>query len=63
MTDESGQTFPYTVDTLLDRALGAEGYYGAFVANMHNDAPTTRRLGRLGHRELGPTPRGANRLR
>jgi hypothetical protein len=25
------------VDTLLDRALGPEGYYGAFVANMHTD--------------------------
>ncbi len=38
MTDESGQSYPYTVDTLLDRALGPEGYYGAFVANMHNDS-------------------------
>jgi hypothetical protein len=37
MTDESGQTYPYTIDTLLDRALGTEGYYGAFVANMHTD--------------------------
>jgi hypothetical protein len=37
MTDESGQTYPFTVDTLLDRALGPEGYYGAFVANMHTD--------------------------
>ena len=37
MTDESGQNYPYTVDTLLDQALGAEGYYGAFVANMHTD--------------------------
>ena len=37
MTDESGQSFPFTVDTLLDRALGPEGYYGAFVANMHTD--------------------------
>lgn len=37
MTDESGQTFPLTVDTLLDRAIGPEGYYGAFVANMHTD--------------------------
>jgi hypothetical protein len=38
MTDESGQSYPYTVDTLLDWALGAEGFYGAFVANMHTDA-------------------------
>jgi hypothetical protein len=37
MTDESGQSYPFTVDTLLDRALGPEGYYGAFVANMHTD--------------------------
>ena len=37
MTDESGQSYPYTVDTLLDQALGPEGYYGAFVANMHTD--------------------------
>ncbi len=37
MTDESGQAYPYTVDTLLDRALGGQGYYGAYVANMHTD--------------------------
>ncbi|WP_306214297.1 DUF4082 domain-containing protein [Actinoplanes sp. RD1] len=40
MTDESGQTYPFTVDALLDRALGAEGYYGAFTANMHTDLAT-----------------------
>jgi hypothetical protein len=38
MTDESGQTYPDTVNALLDRAVGAEGYYGAFTANMHNDS-------------------------
>jgi 3-polyprenyl-4-hydroxybenzoate decarboxylase len=37
MTDESGQTYPKNVDVLLDNALGATGYYGAFVANMHTD--------------------------
>ena len=37
MTDESGQSYPFTVDTLLDRALGPEGYYGAFTTNMHTD--------------------------
>jgi hypothetical protein len=37
MTDESGQTYPKTIDTLLDNALGTTGYYGAFVANMHTD--------------------------
>lgn len=37
MTDESGQSYPSTINTLLDRALGPLGYYGAFVANMHTD--------------------------
>ncbi|WP_298435886.1 hypothetical protein [Geobacter sp.] len=37
MTDESGQAYPFTIDALLDRAIGPEGYYGAFVANMHTD--------------------------
>jgi hypothetical protein len=41
MTDESGQTYPFTVDTLLDRATGPEGYYGAFVANMHTDSASS----------------------
>jgi hypothetical protein len=38
MTDESGQSYPFTIDTLLDNAIGPNGYYGAFVANMHADA-------------------------
>ncbi len=38
MTDESGQTYPFTVENLLDRALGQEGYFGAFCANMHTDS-------------------------
>jgi WD40 repeat protein len=38
MTDESGQSYPFTVDTLLDRALGAEGYYGVFNVNAHTDS-------------------------
>jgi hypothetical protein len=37
MTDESGQTYPFVINTLLDRALGPEGYYGAFTANLHTD--------------------------
>ena len=37
MTDESGQSYPFTSDTLLDRAVGPEGYYGVFTANMHTD--------------------------
>lgn len=41
MTDESDQAYPLTVNALLDKALGAEGYYGAFVANMHTDDVTS----------------------
>ena len=37
MTDESVQSYPFTIDTLLNRAVGAEGYYGVFTANMHSD--------------------------
>lgn len=38
MTDESRQRYPMTVNTLLDRALGPEAYYGVFTANMHTDS-------------------------
>ena len=41
MTDESGQQYPFTIDTLLDRALGEEGYYGAFTINAHTDIAVT----------------------
>ncbi|MGN6615702.1 MAG: DUF4082 domain-containing protein, partial [Ilyomonas sp.] len=37
MPDESGETFPDFSNALLDKALGAEGYYGVFTANMHFD--------------------------
>ncbi len=37
MTDESGQTLATHIATLLDNALGSQGYYGAFTANMHTD--------------------------
>lgn len=37
MTDESEQTYPFTVDTLLANALGNKEYFGVFVVNMHND--------------------------
>ena len=40
MTDESAQTYPFTADTLFDRALGPLGYYGVFTANMHTDQAT-----------------------
>jgi hypothetical protein len=38
MTDESGQSYPFTINALLDKAIGPEGYYGVFTANMHTDA-------------------------
>ena len=37
MTDDSGQDYPYTIDTLLDRAIGPEGYYGVFTANIQTN--------------------------
>ena len=37
MTDEAGQSYPQFCDVLLDRAIGAEGYYGVFTTNMHFD--------------------------
>ena len=41
MTDESDQSYPFTVNSLLDAALGPQGSYGAFTVNMHTDSPTT----------------------
>ncbi len=41
MDDEAGQPYPATANALLDRALGPEGYYGFFVANMHADVPVS----------------------
>ncbi len=41
MTDESGQSYPFTIDTLLDNAIGPLGYFGAFTANMHNDSSSS----------------------
>ena len=38
MTDESGQVYPYNVDTLLNGATGPSGYYGAFAVNAHTDS-------------------------
>jgi WD40 repeat protein len=37
MTDESGQSYPFTIDRLLDKAIGLEGYYGVFTVNAHTD--------------------------
>jgi hypothetical protein len=41
MTDESGQTYPFTIDSLLDKAIGPEGYYGVFTINAHDDLATS----------------------
>jgi hypothetical protein len=38
MTDESDIDVGAHIKALLDGALGANGYYGAFTANMHTDA-------------------------
>lgn len=38
MTDESGQTYPFTSDALLSAAVGPQGYYGAFTVNAHTDS-------------------------
>ena len=38
ITDESGQNVPNTIKALIDGALGANGYYGVFTANMHTDS-------------------------
>ena len=43
MTDESDQSYPATIDALLDNALGPKGYYGVFTANMHTDVDRPRR--------------------
>ncbi len=40
MTDESGQDLAAHAAALFDRAIGPEGYYGAFCANMHFDFPS-----------------------
>jgi hypothetical protein len=41
MTDESNQQYPFTIDTLLDNAIGSSGYFGVFTANMHTDSATS----------------------
>jgi hypothetical protein len=39
MTDESNITIPDHIAALLENALGTQGYYGVFTANMHTDQP------------------------
>jgi hypothetical protein len=41
LTADSGQSYPATIDALLDNALGPLGYYGVFVANMQSDSPSS----------------------
>jgi hypothetical protein len=38
MTDESGINFSDFCNQLLDKAIGPEGFYGTFCANMHTDS-------------------------
>jgi hypothetical protein len=44
MPDETLQTFPMTIDTLLDNATGSKGFYGAFTTNFHMDNPDSLAL-------------------
>jgi hypothetical protein len=37
LNDEAAQAYPFTIDALLDRAVGPDGYFGYFVANAHAD--------------------------
>ncbi|WP_152644935.1 Ig-like domain-containing protein [Kitasatospora griseola] len=37
LTDESGQSMPGTVNTLLDNAYNSKGYYTVLTANIHTD--------------------------
>ena len=38
LTDESGQDLDVHIRALIDGALGGNGYYGVFTANMHTDS-------------------------
>ena len=61
MTDESGQSYPMTVDRLLDRALGARG----LLRRLHGQrAHRHRRLGRVdGGRQFRSGEERPDRLR
>ncbi len=37
MTDETNMDYTSFCNTVLDKAIGSEGYYGVFTANMHTD--------------------------
>ncbi len=38
LTDESGQTYPDAINSVLNNALGALGFYGVFTVNAHTDS-------------------------
>ncbi|MFI5130012.1 MAG: T9SS type A sorting domain-containing protein [Chitinophagales bacterium] len=37
MTDETNMDYSFFCNSILDKAIGKEGYYGVFCANMHTD--------------------------
>jgi hypothetical protein len=41
MTDETNMDYTTFCNTVLDKAIGPEGYYGVFTANMHTDSVTS----------------------
>jgi len=59
MTDESGQTFPKNIDTLLDNAINL-GYYGAFTANMHTDSVSPTFAGEIGSNAIVASAKARN---
>ena len=54
MTDESGIDYALHIAALLDGALGPQGYYGVFTANMHTDSPQHPGRGRDRRGRQGP---------
>ena len=55
MTDESGQTYPFTADTLLDRALGPPG----LLRRVHREHAHRQRHDLREHASCSPRPRPA----
>jgi hypothetical protein len=41
MTDETNMNYTNFCNTVLDKAIGSEGYYGVFTTNMHTDNTTS----------------------
>ena len=44
LVNESGQTWPHNIDVMLERALGAEGYYGILGTHYDYSDPFDRQL-------------------